>query len=164
MYKDKDKQREAQRERTRRYRAKRKGVTSEGVTQGVTQGVTDNGAMPIETLAKLDAGCGDELAHGLKQGADIDFEKCRCCGADLPPLEQPRKYPGACGLCCWSGKAKTSLNRPQPKAVKTFEDLPVDVQQSIEAVSADTEYKTRRTARAIAYQHLFPDTPQNAPD
>ena len=41
--------------------------------------------------------------------------------------------------------------------IKTFEDLPPDVQRSIGAVSKDVEDKARRTARAISYQHLFPD-------
>jgi len=45
--------------------------------------------------------------------------------------------------------------------IKTFEDLPPDVQRTIEAMSqhADNkaEDKAKRTARAIAYQHLFPD-------
>lgn len=40
--------------------------------------ITD-GSMNIETLAKVDAGCGDKLSHGLKRGKGIK------CFADLPP-------------------------------------------------------------------------------
>ena len=35
--------------------------------------------MSIETLAMMDAGCGNKLDHGLKRGKDIK------CFADLPP-------------------------------------------------------------------------------
>ena len=37
------------------------------------------GNMDIETLAKVDAGCGDKLTHGLKRGKDIKVFP------DLPP-------------------------------------------------------------------------------
>ena len=67
MYKDKNKQRESNRERQRRYKAKHKGVTSEGVTGKALLA----GNMSIETLAMMDAGCGDKLTHGLKRGKDI---------------------------------------------------------------------------------------------
>ncbi len=57
MYKDKDKQREANAERQRRYKARHKGVTSEGVTDKALP----DGTMSIETLAMVDAGCGNNL-------------------------------------------------------------------------------------------------------
>ena len=70
-YKDKDKQREAGRERARRYReAHQKALLSEGVTDKALP----NGNVSIETLAIMDAGCGDKLSHGLKRGKDI---KCQ---------------------------------------------------------------------------------------
>jgi hypothetical protein len=67
MYKDKDKQREANRERQRRYKEKQKALLSEGVTDKALP----DGTMDIETLAMMDAGCGDKLSHGLKRGKDI---------------------------------------------------------------------------------------------
>jgi len=59
MYKDKDRQREANRQAKARQRAKQ-GMTSEGMTN---EGMTGN--MTIETLIKMDAGCGDKLTHGV---------------------------------------------------------------------------------------------------
>lgn len=41
--------------------------------------------------------------------------------------------------------------------IKCFADLPPDVQRIIETISRDDDDKARRTARAIRYQHLFPD-------
>ena len=48
------------------------------------------------------------------------------------------------------------------KDIKCFEDLPPDVQQTIDAMSVvegkiDQTIKANRTAIAIHYQHLFPD-------
>ena len=47
--------------------------------------------------------------------------------------------------------------------IKTFEDLPLDVQDTINRLSitdgkVDEAEKARRTAAAIHYQHLFPDS------
>lgn len=42
------------------------------------------------------------------------------------------------------------------KDIKTFEDLPPDVQQTIRRVSESNEEFRRRTGIAIRYQHLFP--------
>ena len=51
------------------------------------------------------------------------------------------------------------------KDIKCFEDLPVDVQQSINKMSEvdvdgtiDKAEKAKRTLAAIKYQHLFPDS------
>ena len=145
MYKDKDKQREAQREWVRQKRAT-KGSTKQGSTVMPTletPTVTEftktkfnageisppseprspvdrsaiDGSMPIETLAMMDAGCGDKLTHGLKRGKDI----------------------------------------------KCFADLPPDVQQTIDRLSTvdgkiDQTIKANRTAIAINYQHIFPNS------
>ena len=48
------------------------------------------------------------------------------------------------------------------KDIKVFEDLPPDVQQTIDSMSVvdgviDQTIKANRTAIAINYQHLFPD-------
>ena len=43
------------------------------------------------------------------------------------------------------------------KDIKVFEDLPPDVQATINRVSESNEEKAKRTAAAIKYQHLFPD-------
>ena len=59
-------------------------------------------------------------------------------------------------------KANTKTEQPKRGAdIKTFEDLPPDVQHTIETMSsrpdAPVDDKAKRTARAIHYQHLFPD-------
>ena len=41
--------------------------------------------------------------------------------------------------------------------IKCFEDLPPDVQATINRLSESNEEKAKRTAAAIKYQHLFPD-------
>ena len=111
MYKDKAKQKEANAERQRRYKARLKALPE----QGVTGKALPDGTMSIETLAMVDAGCGNKLDHGLKRGKDI----------------------------------------------KSFEDLPPDVQQTIGMMSMvegkiDQTIKANRTAIAIHYQHTFP--------
>ena len=77
---------------------------------GVTV-VLSGGNMEIETLKKVDAGCGDKLTHGLKRGKDI----------------------------------------------KTFADLPPDVQLAIDLSDIDSKEHARRTAVAIEYHNLFLD-------
>ena len=42
------------------------------------------------------------------------------------------------------------------KDIKCFEDLPLDVQATINRISGSNEEKAKRTAIAINYQHLFP--------
>lgn len=86
------------------------------------------------------------------------FEKCRYCGVDLPKLQTPRKYPGACLKCVNEGRKsedKSGLD------VSCFEDLPEDVQQSIETTSKHADdyeaEKAKRTKAAIKYQRIFPD-------
>lgn len=132
-YKDKAKQREANRQAQARFKAKSKGITKQGITEPEVIPEQQSEVIPKP-----------------------DLEKCRYCGADLPKLESPRRFPGACYPC-------TVKPHTKPKEVgniKVFEDLPPDVQKSIETMSqfADnpSEDKARRTARAIHYQHLFP--------
>ena len=43
------------------------------------------------------------------------------------------------------------------KDIRRFEDLPPDVQQTIERISDSPEEKQGRTAIAISYQHTYPD-------
>lgn len=46
--------------------------------------------------------------------------------------------------------------RKRGKDIKTFKDLPPDVQQTIRTISESDEEFQRRTVIAIAYQHTFP--------
>ena len=50
------------------------------------------------------------------------------------------------------------LKLKRGKDIKVFEDLPPDVQATIRRVSESNEEKQKRTAAAIKYQHLFPDS------
>ena len=92
-YKDKDKQREANRKAQAKFKAK-------GITQGITsEGITEK-VLPTqkEFLDTLDA---------IEQSdpPEVNLELCRTCGELLPPLENPRKYPGRC-LSCVTGKVE----------------------------------------------------------
>ena len=52
----------------------------------------------------------------------------------------------------------TTLAKPKRgKDIKTFNDLPPDVQATINRISQSNEEKQKRTKAAIKYQHLFPD-------
>ena len=51
-----------------------------------------------------------------------------------------------------------NLDKPKRgKDIKCFEDLPPDVQRTIEMLSDSEEEKQRRTGIAIHYQHVFPE-------
>lgn len=59
-------------------------------------------------------------------------------------------------------KALHNVIPKRGKDIKTFDDLPPDVQQTIDKMSVvegkiDHTLKVNRTAIAIHYQHLFPD-------
>jgi len=41
--------------------------------------------------------------------------------------------------------------------IKCFEDLPLDVQHTIDRISTSPEEKAKRTVAAIKYQHLYPE-------
>lgn len=69
--------------------------------------------------------------------------------------------------CGWPGTIDDSdVNQPSTKRghdIKCFEDLPPDVQQTIDRMSIvdgkiDQTIKANRTAIAVNYQHLFPDS------
>ena len=51
---------------------------------------------------------------------------------------------------------KLSHGLKRGKDIKTFDDLPPDVQQTIRTISESNEEFKRRTSIAIAYQHTFP--------
>ena len=70
----------------------------------------------------------------------------------LPILEAPTV----------TGFTKTKFGPKRGKDIKIFEDLPPDVQQTIDKMSVvdgkiDQTIKVNRTAIAVHYQHLFPD-------
>lgn len=74
MYKDKHLQQEANRKASQRRRDKAKGMTEGMINQGMTENDPGTSVIP-------------------------DLELCRTCQVKLPPLEQPREYPGMCIMC-----------------------------------------------------------------
>ncbi len=139
MYKDKDKQREVNRERQRRYRRDKKDVTNQGVT------VTPDERKQIEK---------DMVGIGLKPVSELPERTALPGDADyVPQCETTRAF--------IEGRAKRPETGKRGKDIKCFADLPDDVQITINSLSKDKADKTKRTAAAIRYQHLFPDRYDN---
>jgi len=105
--------------------------------------------------------------------------KCRQCGKEY---EHKRSTSAYCSPKCrnrfyrnrlsastatlttdCNAKPATLTGAPKRgKDIKVFEDLPLDVQQTIDRMSTvdgkiDQAIKANRTAIAIHYQHIFPD-------
>jgi hypothetical protein len=143
MYKDKDKQREADKERQRRYRANRglkaypRGVTSQGVTG---QGVTQYPQVSDQDFTKLLTHDASPEHIRVTKPGDADYE---------PQCETTKAFV--------EGRPKVESESKRGRDIKTFEDLPPDVQQTIKTVSESNEEFQRRTVIAIAYQHTFPE-------
>ncbi len=136
MYKDKDKQREADRERQRRHRAA-KSVTKQAKTQSVTSDIMSQSERKnYKPASELKPG---ELNKVSKPG-DADY---------VPQCETTKAF--------IEERPKCSLIDRRGKDIKTFLDLPPDVQQTIRDVSDTNEEFEKRTAIAIKYQHLFPN-------
>jgi len=171
MYKDKAKQREAQRERQRRYRRDKKGVTSQGVTvKGVTgidkaliivRDELDQDNELMDKVAKSGVLCPIRTVQGnirVSKSGDADYvPQCE----NMTPqdmIEDVSKHGGEYSFKTVKGQVQ-DIHRTEPKrgfGIKCFEDLPLDVQQTIRTVSSTNEEFQRRTAIAIAYQHTFP--------
>lgn len=102
--------------------------------------------------------------------------KCKNCGNEFEGKRADAKY---CSNVCRvifnrnipvetvtdnvTDKPKRGLN------IKCFADLPPDVQQTIDRMSMvdgklDKDEKAKRTAAAIKYQHLFPNSYESAGD
>ena len=132
MYKDKDKQREAGAERQRRYRDKHKPKPE------ITPFVTD------QDFTKLMAQAGPGHVRVSKLG-DADY---------VPQCETTKAF--------IEDRPKVKPESKLGKDIKVFEDLPLDVQKTIDMMSIvegkiDQTIKANRTAIAIHYQHIFPE-------
>ena len=167
MYKDKNKQREANRKAQAKFKAK--GITKQGITkQGITkQGITKQGitvipkgasVIPCDTRLKVipkDAPvvilCEAEperTAQGnirVSKPGDDDY---------IPQCETTRAF--------IEDRPKRPETGKRGKDIKSFTDLPLDVQQTIDKLSTvdgkiDKTVKANRTAIAVNYQHLFPE-------
>ena len=137
MYKDKDKQREAGAERQRRYRDKHKPKPK------ITPFVTD------QDFTKLMAQVGPGPGHvRVSKPGDADYE---------PQCETTKAF-----VDNRTKLTSTAEAFKRGKDIKVFDDLPPDVQQTIDTMSVvegkiDQTIKANRTAIAVHYQHLFPD-------
>ena len=134
MYKDKDKQREAQRDWVRQKRAV-KGSTEQGST--VTKADSHVDASDIGIVKALHASvipC-DARLKVIPENTPVVI----LCETDSTDEYKPKRG----------------------KDIKTFKDLPPDVQQTIDEMSVvdgkiDQTIKVNRTAIAVNYQRLFP--------
>ena len=93
---------------------------------------------------------------GDKQGVTVSQESMVIPEHPVPVIPKHRGFT--------QGKQVPILDGPKKrgKDIKCFEDLPADVQQSIDMMSMvngriDQTIKVNRTAIAVHYQHLFPD-------
>ena len=142
MYKDKDKQREANRQAQARFKAK--GITEQGITLPEK---TDLGNT-LTTTQTVSAVIPERTAQGnirVSKPGDADYE---------PQCETTRAFV--------EDRPKRLETGKRGKDIKTFGDLPPDVQQTIDIMSVvdgkiDQTIKANRTAIAVHYQHLFPD-------
>ncbi len=146
MYKDKDKQREANRKATQRYRAKK----GDSALLGHKDGLKNARGLPVV----------DEVS-------DTHPVIPSCDTPDVIPKRTPK------GNIRVSKPGDADYLRPVPaqnvislvkavckrgKDIKCFADLPRDVQQTINEISDTPEEKANRTAIAINYQHIFPES------
>ncbi len=143
MYKDKDKQREKDKERQRRHRAK-------SVTKGVAdircdkQSVTQYPRVSDQDFTRLMDKAGTGHVRVSKPG-DADY---------VPQCETTKAFV--------EDRPKVKLESKRGRDIKTFDELPPDVQQTINTMSVvegviDQTIKANRTAIAIHYQHTFPE-------
>ena len=146
MYKDKDKQREANRLQMQRARAK--GNTEQDNSKGNTgcPRVTD------QEFTKLMAQAKPGHIRVSKPG-DSDYETL---------LVNAEPNTGDKRLKDYYDKHRETTKPKRGKDIKVFEDLPPDVQQTIDVMSIvegkmDQTIKANRTAIAVHYQHTFPE-------
>lgn len=147
MYKDKDRQREANKQAKERWKAKQAdkyvrealGIPKEGIPERGIPPIVDEG-IPSPKPERTALG----NIRVSKPGDDDYVPQCETTRAFIEGRPK-RPETGKCG-----------------KDIKCFEDLPLDVQATIDMMSVvdgkiDQTIKANRTAIAIHYQHLYPD-------
>ncbi len=120
-----------------RKRSKKRRINSGSKVEGLTQ----HPRVSDQDFTRLMAGAGPGHVRVSKPG-DADYE---------PQCETTKAFV--------EGRPKA---KSIAKEVKCFEDLPPDVQQTINRMSMvdgkiDQTIKANRTGIAVHYQHLFPD-------
>jgi len=139
-YKDKDRQREAVRiAKQNQRRREREGMTPEGMT---SQGMTVS--QEVMVIPKPERTAKGNIR--VSKPGDDDYDGI-CHKDDLNE---------------WSATKLTATKPKRGLDIKCFEDLPPDVQETIDRMSVfngkiDRAIKIKRTEAAIRYQHLFPD-------
>lgn len=80
--------------------------------------------------------------------------ECRQCGKEFEGRSDARYCSAKCRVTANRAKAESVTDK---KAGPTcFEDLPADVQRTIESMASSPEDKQVRTERALRYQMMFP--------
>ena len=132
MYKDKAKQREAGKERQRRYRDKQKPIPE----------VTPLGNIRVSKPGDSDYEPQCETTRAFIESAVVTKADRHVDASDITMVKALHQV----------------ISKPKRgKDIKCFDDLPPDVQATINRVSESNEEKAKRTAAAIKYQHLFPN-------
>ena len=142
MYKDPDKQREANREASKKYRD---SMTGKGMTVSPE-------IIPESDIRVIPERTAQGNVKVSKPGDANYVPQCETTKAFIE--DRPRRKRLCFGI-------RTELGK-RGKDIKCFEDLPADVQQTIDKMSVvdgkiDQTIKVNRTAIAVHYQHLFPD-------
>ena len=167
MYKDKDKQREANKKAMRRNRTKSAAVLGDTLLNVIPE--TDIRVIPkpkrcsvlsVENVGKPKP---ERTALGnirvSKPGDDDYVPMCETTRRFLtrtsPVLDERDVQAIVNGV--QSAPSPTTPYPKRGKDIKTFADLPPDVQATINRISQSNEEKQKRTKAAIKYQHLFPD-------
>jgi hypothetical protein len=170
VYKDKDKQREADKERQRRHRAKSvtKGVADircdkRSVTGSCAVDYRHNTTGQVSKLCDADYVPQCEITKAFVEGKTITKAESHVDASDIGMVKAIHK----CITIDDQAKSMETMamlgatTAKRGKDIKTFEDLPPDVQQTIDTMSVvegkiDQTIKANRTAIAIHYQHIFP--------
>ena len=148
MYKDKGKQREANRQASQRQRDK-KGMTDDCAKAGIV--IPD---YPVPVIP-------ERTAQGnirVSKPGDVDR-----AFVDGKIMTKADSHADASDITIVKALYQVISKPKRGKDIKVFEDLPPDVQNTIDGLSVDENgeidrtVKAYRTAIAIHYQHLFPD-------
>ena len=156
MDKDKDKQKEANRVAAKKYRD---SMTDKGMTV-----VDERPNEPSNVIPKTDIPVIPErTALGnirvSKPGDDDYVPMCettrRFLARTSPVLDELN--PSGTKEPPYDINIPIQVEPKRGEDIKTFADLPPDVQATINRISQSNEEKQKRTKAAIKYQHLFPD-------
>lgn len=137
MYKDKAKQREANRRAQAKFKAK-KVLSEQGISGKV---LPEYPRVSDRDFTRLMTKAGPGNVRVSKPGDPDYVPQCETTKAFVESRPKNTRFP----------------THKRGKDIKEFNDLPLDVQQTIRTVSDTNEEFQRRTGIAIRYQHVFPE-------